>query len=527
MSPVKTLAALLALLVLCCSIATPPTLAQTTEADVFVAQAILDFDEKRYDQAMAHLRRALELEPDNVEALYYAGVVQMAQNRPAEAIPFLERARAKSPTNAAVQFQLGLAYFASQNYERAQPLLEDVFRQDPNQEGLGYYVGFMRYRNKDYRGAIRAFRASRSTNPELQQLTRFYTGLALGLTGQSAQAAAEVEQSLRLAPASALTGPAERLRDTLTAAAAQRGRQQRFTFEARAGFFYDDNVSVTPDRDNSDPLVAILRDGPDSESTGELLALRADYVWYRSEGWEATVGGSFFMTYNNDLPDFNILDFLVSTGVTHTTSLGGMPAQAGAQYAFDILLLDREEFIRRHTLSLVGALVPNDMLVTQVFGRYQNKEFDEQSGTLAQEVRDANNWMVGFLQFFRFEQDRHFVKFGYQFDYEDADGRNFEYTGHRLQAGAQYTLPWMAIRLKYDFDVHFRDYHHTNTLLPSNAPGTRARYDTEITNIVRGELPLPYNLTLAAEYQRTDAHSNLAVFDYTRNVFTVLLSWVY
>src|SRR6266545_4143295 len=285
----------------------------------------------------------------------------MAQNRPADAIPFLERARAKSPTNTAVQLQLGLAYFASQNYERAQPLLEDVFRQDPNQDGLGYYVGFMRYRNKDYRGAIRAFRVARSTNPELQQLTRFYTGLALGLTGQSAQAAAEVEQSLRLAPASALTGPAERLRDTLTAAAAQRGKQQRFSFEARAGFFYDDNVSVIPDRSNSDPLV----------------------------------GGSFFMTYNNDLPKFNILDFLVSTGVTHTTSLGGMPAQVGAQYAFDILLLDREEFIRRHTLSLVGALVPNETFLTQAFGRFQNKEFNEQGTVIAEEIRDANNWMVG------------------------------------------------------------------------------------------------------------------------------------
>ena len=525
MSPVKTLAALLALIVVC-SVAVPPVVAQTTEADVYVAQAILEFDDKRYDDAMRNLRRALELEPNNVEALYYAGVVQMAQNRPADAAPFLERARTLSPDNAAIQFQLGLAYFAQQNYEKAQPLLEEVFRRDPNQEGLGYYVGFMRYRNKDYQGAIKAFRAARSTNPELQQLTRFYTGLALGLTGQSAQAAAEVEQSLRLAPASALTGPAERLRDTLTAAAAQRGQGKRLSLEARFGVYYDDNVSVIPDRNDNDPLVGILRDNK-HESTGELAAIRIDYAFFRTEGWEATVGFSFFGTYNNDIPKFNILDFLVSLGVTHTTSLGSMPAQVGMQYAFDILLLERKEFIRRNTLSLVGALVENETFLTQAFVRYQNKEFNEQGVVLADEVRDANNWMVGFLQFVRFAQDRHFLKFGYQFDYEDADGRNFEYRGHRLQAGAQYTLPWMAIRLKYDFDVHFRDYLNKNTVLPVLAPGTRSRYDTEFTNVVRGELPLPYNLTLAAEYQRTDAQSNLAVFYYTRNVFTVLLSWTY
>src|SRR5205085_5261726 len=50
-------------------------LAQTTEADVYVAQGVLDFDEKRYDDATANFRKALELEPDHVEALHYLGVV--------------------------------------------------------------------------------------------------------------------------------------------------------------------------------------------------------------------------------------------------------------------------------------------------------------------------------------------------------------------------------------------------------------------------------------------------------------------
>src|SRR2546425_6137763 len=48
--------------------------AQTTEADVHVAQAIIAIDERRYDAALAELKRALEIEPDHVEALYYTGV---------------------------------------------------------------------------------------------------------------------------------------------------------------------------------------------------------------------------------------------------------------------------------------------------------------------------------------------------------------------------------------------------------------------------------------------------------------------
>src|SRR6266566_4404565 len=100
---------------------------QTTEADVYVAQAVLDLDEKRYDQALANLRRALELEPDHVEALYFTGAVYAAQRRPDLAGPFLERARAKSPQDTSIAFQLGLVYFAQQEFEKAERIFEPLF----------------------------------------------------------------------------------------------------------------------------------------------------------------------------------------------------------------------------------------------------------------------------------------------------------------------------------------------------------------------------------------------------------------
>src|SRR5262249_35145622 len=156
------------------------------------------------------------------------------------AVPFLERARTRSPRDESIAFQLALAYFAQQQYERAKPLLEAVFAVDPTLDGLGYYVGFVRYRDKDYRGALAAFRAGRSSDPEIQQLTRFYSALALGSLGLPAEAAAEVEQALKLAPGSALTGPAERLRDTIAAA---RPKDRRLSADARVGISWDSNVT--------------------------------------------------------------------------------------------------------------------------------------------------------------------------------------------------------------------------------------------------------------------------------------------
>jgi len=138
--------------------------AQTTEADVYVAQAVLEFDDKNYDAALENLRKALELEPDHVEALYFAGAVYAAQKRPDLAAPYLERARAKSPKDPSIAYQLGLVYFAQQRYDRAEPLLEEAYRANPELDSLGYYVGFLRYRKKDYRGALAAFRDGRSSD---------------------------------------------------------------------------------------------------------------------------------------------------------------------------------------------------------------------------------------------------------------------------------------------------------------------------------------------------------------------------
>ena len=503
----------------------PRAAAQTTEADVYVAQAVLDFSDKKYDEALANLKKALETEPDHVEALYYTGVVLMAKSQPAEATPFLEKARARSRTDPSIAFQLGLAYFAQQQYDKAQPLLEETFQKQPTLDGIGYYVGFLRYRKKDYRGALDAFNAGRTSSADLQQLTKFYSGLALGALGLPGQATAEIDQAIRAAPASAFTGPAERLRDSMVAT---RQGQRRLSAELKLGFFYDDNVPVIPDANPNEPLTEALRHVKHT-STGELAGLRGDYAWLRTDQWEATIGYSFFGTYNNDLPSFNIMSQLGSLGASYRTAIDNMPLLLGGQYSFDALWLNQRWFVQRHTGSTYASLVESDRYLTQLFARYQHKNFNQFIDTqrLPAEDRDGSNWMIGGTQFLRFSEDRHYLKAGYQFDWDDTVGSDWEYVGNRFTAGGQYTLPWYAIRLKYDLDVHLRNYQNPNTILPTTAPGTVRRQDQEFVNIVRAELPLPWSFTLAFEYQSTINLSNLALFQYTRNVYTMMVVWSY
>jgi len=511
--------------------------AQQSEADVFVAQAILAYDARKYDEALALLKDALALDPKNVEALYYSGLVLMAQQKTDQAVEVLEKARALAPRDVSILFLLGVAYFALERYDQAESPLTQVFNERPQTEGIGYYVGLIRYRKKDYQGALKAFRAETSKNPNIQQLVKFYSGLTLAILGLPEQAVAEVDAALRLQTGSALTGPAERIRDSLASA---RDAERRFHADVRVGFLYDSNVAVVP-QPSHDPTAESIRRRKHA-TTGEIAALRLEYAWLRTGPWESTVTYSFFQTYNNRLPDFNVQNHLVAGALSYRAAIGSMPFQVGTQYSWDYLSLGNDDFLQRHTATVFGTLVENQSNLTTVLARFQNKDFYASPGQLEDEDRDARNWMVGLTHVFRFAQDKHYIRVGYQFDYENADGRNFAYAGNRFLAGGQYTLPWGSTRLKYDFDLHQRHYLHANSLLPVVNPGTREREDSEQNHVVRVEQVLAANLgpasigcasnapcplTLAAEFQRTVADSNLAVYSYNRNVWSLTLSWQY
>jgi tetratricopeptide (TPR) repeat protein len=503
--------------------------AQDAAADVYVAQAILAYEEKRYADALAALRQALDLNPNHVDALYYTGLVHFAAERFDEAVAVLEKAQSLAPRDETVLYQLGVAYFAQGKHDRAEPLLEQAFAVKPTLENLGYYVGAIRFQRNDYQGALRAFSAGTSKDPAIQQLTRFYSGLALAQLGLPERAAAEVEEAIKLQPVSPLTGPAERLRDAIIGA---REEERRFRAELRAGAFYDSNVSVVPLK--SDDVIAesvrLFNKAEDRvESFGELIGLRLEYSWLRTGPWEATVGYSFFQTINNDVSSLNIQDHLAALAGFYRGVVGAMPYQLGGQYFFDYLTLGGDEFLKRHTVTAFGSLVENASNLTTVQARFQDKDFADEVTDIrfAGEDRDARNWMVGWLHTFRFARDKHLLRVGYQFDAEDARGSNFDYVGHRILAGAQYTLAWKGIRLKYDLDLHLRDYLNPHTFLPSAAPGTRERKDTEQTHVFRVELPLPYRLTLSAEFLADRARSNLAAFSYDRYVGSLILSWLY
>lgn len=500
-----------------------------TEAAVFVDRAVLAYDEKRYDEALKELQEALRLNPESVDALYYQGLVYIALNRTADGQAALEKARGLGPTDMDVAFQLGVLYFNQQEYEKAESLLRQVYRAEPRRPNLGYYRGFIEYRKRNYREAIDLFQATVPSDDNFAQLTRFYAGLAMSALGFPREARAEIEAALRLQPVSPLTTPAQRFGEVLERAAE---RERFFRGELRLGVYYDTNVPVVPNASSDIVGQTIRRAQERRKSEGELVSLNLAYTWLKTLDWEGTVSHRFLQTYNNHLTEFNTQSNTPTVGIvnrgTMPTVFGDFPYFAGAQVTYDFITLGNARFTQRWIVNPYFTLVENPWNLTTLQFRFQVKDFFNDNKVVRREVRDALNYMVGPLHFFLFDEGRHYIKVGYQYDFEDAEGENWRYWGNRALAGGQYTLPWWDIRLRYDLDLHWRFHKKKHSLIPATATGTKERRDREPVHLISVAKDFTYeaqNFTVGVDYLFDNNNSNLKPFDYNRHVVTTSLTW--
>ena len=537
---------------------TPAAWGQRADANVLAANAAIAYDDKRYDEAMALLDQALVLDPQHERSLFYKGLVYLAQKRPEMALVHLETVHQLRPNDFDIQKHLGIAHFAVGNYDRAKPFLDAVYKQNPETENIGYYVGFLRYRDKQYAQAVDAFEQNQSPDPDMQQLNGFYRGLALGVLGLPNEALSELEQVQRTQTISPLTQASIRIREALSAGQVS-NPQKRFRLQISAGGFYDDNVKINPDSvgdirftpNNTNPLLVTNNPNPlikalqrrDETSYGALGSVRADYSFLRNGPFEASATYSFFQTlYDEGFKRFNIQDHLVGLSGFYRNVIADLPFQLGVQYTYDYLFLGGDGFLSRHTPTTSATLIgPTFTLpgigtvgnITTALYRYQVQTFFREIGNddirFRGELRDGYNNTAGLIHAFRLVDDKLLLRIGYQYDNESTEGAAFSYRGNRLLTGAQLQIPWGKMSLRYDYDIHWRDYKNrqTTAIFTDKSGNLTKRDDRQQTHLVQLTKPLSQDFSLTFQYLGIRNKSDIPLYDYQKNSYTFILIWTY
>lgn len=491
---------------------------------VFVDRGILEYDEGNYEEALNNFMQALDRAPEDATVRYYIGLTLMALDRPGEAIVHLEKARTLEPDELDVAFAIGVAYFRLEDYEAAYPHFRVVHTQQPSRENLGFYLGQIHFRRQEYEQALAYFENNRSGTIEFQQLTRYYIGLAQHHLGRIAEATEALSAAMSLQPASPL---ALTTRKFLEAVAPVR-EARPFRLEVRTGVQYDTNVRVAPTENLLD-----LR-GPRRHSVGETVYARGEYDIVRTPTFNTTASYAFLQVFNNRVDGFDVMDHTGGLETTYKGRIAALPVRVGVQYNYERLLLGQDDFVERHYVTPYLTVIETDWSLTTLQYRFEDKDFKSPlTADLPEENRDATNHQAGLTHFFLFAGGKHYIKLGYQYDAEVADGLDYTYHGHKAIAGFQMTLP-AEVRLLFNYELHRRIYPATNALATAlnesgiaGASFNTRRRDTDHSFLAVLSKELSKGFTISLDYFGERNFSRFSLFDFTRHVISFNIGWRY
>jgi hypothetical protein len=228
------------------------------------------------------------------------------------------------------------------------------------------------------------------------------------------------------------------------------------------------------------------------------------------------------------LSDFNVFDLAPTLYVERR--LGS--AQLRVQYMLDYVTVGGDPYLLSNAIQPTLTIPESDRTYTQAFFRYQNKDFksfrDDQFGVPVNQTRDANNYMLGAMQYWKVFADRGYVRAGYIFDTDRTPGgdrpatpgvptsADWQYTGHRLSSGVAYQ-PLAATTLQVALDYYRQNYSNPNSF----SPELTVRKDNIIQFTGTAVRDLRSWLWLAFQYSYTRDQSNVDVFDYTRHIVSL------
>jgi tetratricopeptide (TPR) repeat protein len=88
--------------------------------------------EGRFEEAVTHLTRAMDLRPDVVDPYVTLGECYLRWGKAAEAMDYLSRARDMRPDDSGILFRLGMAYELAQKPAEAMEAYKEVIKRDPS-----------------------------------------------------------------------------------------------------------------------------------------------------------------------------------------------------------------------------------------------------------------------------------------------------------------------------------------------------------------------------------------------------------
>jgi len=444
-----------------------------------------------------------------------------------EALQLLVRAEKANPESAEVRYNLGLTYQGMLEYQKAQEAFVQAVKIDPSMGDGWSHLGEMLYRRGShaeakaalekaeangarpaytayikglvlmelaaYDDAIVSLQKSQELEPAFNQKATYAIGMAYSKKSDKKAAGKAFREAIAMDPKSAVGVYANFGLQFLN-----KPKRRLWNVDLSYSFQFDDNVILNP---------------------GGISALPTDqndftHVFNLHAGYRADLRGSFgfradanyYKSLHQQLSFMDVDGFGLSMTPSYNAGPGILSIEGRADFY---------EVGRNHYLDIYSVYPSFGFDIGQnqhgiLNGAYQRKKFFNQPFSIAAENRDASNYSAGYMHYVYVREQQGYVGLGYAFDYDNTRGDNWDYYGHRVTATVLYPLG-KKVGFRFNGDYYFQKYRNINTLFGLKRDDRILTLSPVLTYATRW-------VTLQVHYTHVRANSNVAIFDYSRNI---------
>ena len=429
--------------------------------DARVGLAVVLYSQEKYRDGLDELERAWDQDPENARLQQWRDRLfgdLLGRDQDELAREYLNRAIDRHPRDPWPSFWLGRQELGDGRLASAAVLLENVVTLDPNWPDVHIWLGSA-YQQSDLN--VTALRVFSWANPASEDsrgsllVQEAVAAASLGMRGWA-------YQNLNAALATSQSQNASRVIGQLDQAVAE----NRWTGYLRYGQRYDENPAVLPDVNVFGVTGLVPR-----PTGGSVVGGRLARTLFGDSDFDLTAGGTYYQTLNYRLDDADVIDAAADLTFNYRWfDSRGVVWQAGISTNYDYYWFGRNGLVSRLGTTTSLAARTDDFTNWTLYGRYLINDFINQgvSNGTPRDL-DSQNMGTGLVWSRELPGTPLTTQFGYHLDFHNADGADFDYTGHRAGGGLVWQMQPDGIELGAHGYIYFRSYENVDSIFSGPA----------------------------------------------------------
>ncbi len=458
------------------------------------------YKHENFDEALDVLKKARDEDPTSTLAAYYLGLDYKQLQNYKMAIPNLRDAVTYTPKIKGALIELIDCLYNYSELEEAHKWIGEAEREGIRPAQIAFLKGLILVKEEKNSEAIAAFEKAKELDHAMEQASNYQIGIARIKSKEYTSAEKAFEEVVSSDPSSNLAKYANQYVEAINR---RQEAMKPFRFSFRTAWEYDDNVVLKPESDvvgtnitdDADWRTVYTTSAEYNKRITDRFGIKAQHLFYFAK--QNDLG--FYDTLSNTVvvqPNFYFENDVLTVPVTYTHTI-----------------VDERSYLSTPTISGIYSHMLGEKYMGQVYLKYNNKNFLWTPST-PDEDRDSNGLETGAGWYAFFAKRQGFLNLRYGFDREWTKGQNWEYLGNHLNATV--LIPYKEkLNLALSGGVFFQDFVNTHTVF------NEKRDDTIYTTAALVTYKVCKNSEFQLQYTHVQADSNVDIYEYRRNIYSV------